>query len=309
MAMNKASAQKTKPTGRDMKRPSKKKKRVRHKTVHIRTSMRGWKKTMIYVNSGLACACTGLIISIAILLSTPLPKIISLPVGTGSAKASPAVKIMPERLLYPLSEYDFIASHNPFSPNRKDWLVKTSDSGRPVKIPVSMALASSGSTRSVPFDKITLYGTLILADKKKALISHPAPAVGQKPFVIVQEGEEIGGYLVKSIEEKQIILERGGQEFVAKLVSDKLVGQLGTVRPSAVDSMGQPSSTAGKTTNVDSMGQPSSTAGKTTKPEAKPEDREAAYNQLFELDSLLEEGKISQEEYEQQELELLKKLK
>lgn len=292
MAMNKASTQKTKLTGRDMKRPSKKK-RVRHKTVHIRTSMRGWKKTMIYVNSGLACACTGLIISIAILLSTPLPEIISLPAGTGSAKASPAVKIMPERLLYPLSEYDFIASHNPFSPNRKDWLVKTSDSGRLAKIPGSMALASSGSTRSVPFDKITLYGTLILADKKKALISHPAPAIGQKPFVIVQEGEEIGGYLVKSIEEKQIILEKGGQEFVAKLVSDKLVGQLGTVRPSAVDSMGQPSSTAGKT----------------TKPEAKPEDREAVYNQLFELDSLLEEGKISQEEYEQQELELLKKLK
>ncbi len=292
MAMNKASAQKTKLAGRDMKRPSKKK-RVRHKTVHIRTSMRGRKKTMIYVNSGLACACTGLIISIAILLSTPLPKIISLPVGTGSAKASPAVKIMPERLLYPLSEYDFIASHNPFSPNRKDWLVKTSDSGRPAKIPVSMALASSGSTRSVPFDKITLYGTLILADKKKALISHPEPVVGQKPFVIVQEGEEIGGYLVKSIEEKQIVLEKGGREFVAKLVSDKLVGQLGTVRPSAVDSMGQPSSTAGKT----------------TKPEAKPEDREAVYNQLFELDSLLEEGKISQEEYEQQELELLKKLK
>lgn len=292
MAINKASAQKTKPTGRDMKRPSKKK-RVRHNTVHIRTSMRGWKKTMIYVNSGLACACTGLIIFIAILLSTPLPEIISLPAGTGSAKASPAVKIMPERLLYPLSEYDFIASHNPFSPNRKDWLVKTSDSGRPAKIPGSMALASSGSTRSVPFDKITLYGTLILADKKKALISHPAPAIGQKPFVIVQEGEEIGGYLVKSIEEKQIILEKGGREFVAKLVSDKLVGQLGTVRPSAVDSMEQPSSTTGKT----------------TKPVAKPEDREAVYNQLFELDSLLEEGKISQEEYEQQELELLKKLK
>ncbi|MBI4554154.1 MAG: gas vesicle protein GvpG [Planctomycetes bacterium] len=259
-------------------------------TVYFRTPLRGWRKTMMYINSGLVCTNIGLAIWIAILLTIPLPETLSHTGGVGSAPLPPTLQAPTEKLTPTLNKYDPVTEHNLFSNTRTDWAVAVSDKEGSAKTPNS---TSRGAAPPVSIDKFILYGTATIGGKKKALISHPSPAPGQNPILTVKEGDEVAGYLVRRIEEKQITLEKGKEEFVVKLLPGAQAGQ----------ALGAKAPTPG------AVGQSPSVAAEASKPGEKGISKESLYNRLFELDTLLEEGKISQEEYDKREEEVLEKLK
>lgn len=244
----------------------------------------------MYINSGLVCTNIGLAIWTTILLTIPLPETLSHTRGIGSTPLPPTLQVPTEKLTSPLNKYNPLTERNLFSNTRTDWVVAVSDKEGSAKTPTS---TSRGATPAVSIDKFILYGTATIGGKKKALISHPSPAPGQNPILTVKEGDEVAGYLVRRIEEKQITLEKGKEEFVVKLLPGAQGGQ----------TLGAKASTPG------AVGQSPSVVAEASKPGEKGMSKESLYNRLFELDTLLEEEKISQEEYDKQEEEILEKLK
>jgi hypothetical protein len=110
--------------------------------------------------------------------------------------------------------YTIISTKNVFSPQRKEWVVKAAipKSIEPIKkrFPKKKALARKPR-------KIILHGIVIAGDIRKALIKNPMTGVRGKKTVYVEEGEEIEGYIVTSIESDQIRLDWQGEEIIIKL--------------------------------------------------------------------------------------------
>ena len=110
--------------------------------------------------------------------------------------------------------YTIISTKNVFSPQRKEWVVKAT-------IPklvesVKKRLPRKKTLARKP-KKIILHGVVIAGDIRKALIKNPMTGVSKKKNVYVEEGEEVEGYMVTSIESDQIRLDWQGEEIIIKL--------------------------------------------------------------------------------------------
>ncbi len=110
--------------------------------------------------------------------------------------------------------YTIISTKNVFSPQRKEWVAKVAipKSIEPVKKRFPKKKALSGKPR-----KIILHGIVIAGDFKKALIKNPMTGVKNLKAVYVEEGQDIEGYVVTSIESDQIRLDWQGEEIIVKL--------------------------------------------------------------------------------------------
>jgi len=113
--------------------------------------------------------------------------------------------------------YAVIAKKNVFSPQRKEWVVKAVIPN-PSKLTKKKKLARKRS-RGVKPKKIVLHGIIMAGDMRKALISNPLTGVSKKKTLYVEEGEEIEGYKVISIESDQIRLDWQGEEIIVPLYS------------------------------------------------------------------------------------------
>ena len=128
----------------------------------------------------------------------------------------------------PLDTYELIMLNNPFSSTRTPWIsAETSvmapkteaktDTGREEgegggEEIEQTAVSQQKHAGSGP--KISLQGILIFGSNKKALIENPDRSKSDKQFIFVGEGEDIGGYKVKSIEQDQVKLDWYGEEVI-----------------------------------------------------------------------------------------------
>lgn len=121
-----------------------------------------------------------------------------------------------------INDYERILSSNPFSPNRTAWISpeirKDSEQGAYEEEEnededegVEQTVVSQQKPRGTPV-KIVLQGILILGNIKKALIENPDKMTNKKPFIFVEEGDEIAEYKVKNIESNLIKLDWYGEE-------------------------------------------------------------------------------------------------
>ncbi len=113
--------------------------------------------------------------------------------------------------------YDIVATRNIFSPQRKDWVVKA-------VIPKASELKKNTiQNKKKAFagkpKKFVLHGILIAGDMKKALINNPLKGVRKEKTLYVEEGEDLDGYKVTSIEKDRIKLDWNGEEIVVLLYS------------------------------------------------------------------------------------------
>ncbi|NUO08582.1 MAG: hypothetical protein HUU08_07870 [Candidatus Brocadia sp.] len=119
----------------------------------------------------------------------------------------------------PINDYELILSNNPFSPNRTAWAPpETKAESKKQEEAIAQATENQQKPRGTP-RKITLRGTLILGGIRKALIENPDQAVNKKPFIFIEEGEEIAEYKVKNIEPDQIKLDWYGEEQIVVMRS------------------------------------------------------------------------------------------
>jgi hypothetical protein len=188
--------------------------------IHLNT-LYGSKYLLCVINFALICAVIILsIISASIYFFMPL---------IDEAKLSRVLDIQEDNALsdiesidIDLSEeekqiggnYTIISTKNVFSPQRKEWVVKAT-------IPKSVGLAKKRLSKKKALSgkpkKFILHGIVIAGGIKKALIKNPMTGVSGKRTLYVEEGEEIEGYTVTSIESDQIRLDWRGEEFIVKL--------------------------------------------------------------------------------------------
>ena len=115
-------------------------------------------------------------------------------------------------------DYSIISTKNIFSPQRKEWDVvalKTTPRDALKKKTSSKKIAPKRPT------KFLLYGVIIAGDMKKALVNNPSKQRGRKKAVYIEEGDEIEGYTVVSIEADQIRLDWQGEEIIVGLYSEQ----------------------------------------------------------------------------------------
>lgn len=120
----------------------------------------------------------------------------------------------------PINHYELILSNNPFSPNRTVWA--TTEAKTEPQHPEEGSVQPTENQqkpRGTP-KKITLRGILIIGNTRKALIENPDQTTNKKPFLFVEEGEEIAEYRVKTIEPDQVKLDWYGEEQVVVMRSN-----------------------------------------------------------------------------------------
>ena len=118
--------------------------------------------------------------------------------------------------------YELILSNNPFSPNRTAWnpLETKKDTTKAEESAAQLTAATAQQKPKGTPKKITLRGIMILGDTKKALIENPDQTKSKKPFVFIEEGDEIAEYKVKNIEQDQIKLDWYGEEQIVIMRSN-----------------------------------------------------------------------------------------
>lgn len=121
----------------------------------------------------------------------------------------------------PIEYYELILSNNPFSPNRTAWNPPDTkkDFRREEEVVDVQSVENQQKPRGTP-KKITLRGILILGNTRKALIENPDQTKNRKPFIFIEEGEEIAEYKVKNIEPDQIKLDWYGEEQIIVMRSN-----------------------------------------------------------------------------------------
>ncbi len=113
-------------------------------------------------------------------------------------------------------DYGIIAEKNIFSPERKEWVVKVIEPKKrniPINKPREKKIPKKNPR------KIVLHGVIIAGDIRKALINNPSKGGGRKRTIYIEEGDELEGYKVMSIESDHIKLDWGGEEIVVNLYS------------------------------------------------------------------------------------------
>ncbi len=113
-------------------------------------------------------------------------------------------------------DYGIISTKNIFSPDRKEWIAKTSTSkpAKEIKRRFPKKRSSAKKTK-----KFILHGIIITENIKKALINNPMPGLKKKRTLYVEEGDVIEGYRVISIEPDQIMLDWHGEDIIVELYS------------------------------------------------------------------------------------------
>ena len=122
--------------------------------------------------------------------------------------------------------FSVIAKRNVFSHDRKEWLVKAvipkgselDVKKQDKKEMKKKALAQKKALAGKP-KKIVLHGIVMAGGLKKDLINNPLTGVSKKKTLYVEEGEELEGYMVTSIEKDRIKLDWHGEEIVIMLYS------------------------------------------------------------------------------------------
>ncbi|KHE93174.1 MAG: hypothetical protein K8F52_08305 [Candidatus Scalindua rubra] len=122
--------------------------------------------------------------------------------------------------------FGIIAERNVFSHERKEWVVKAlipkSSELKNKKMVrddlAKKALAKKKALAGKP-KKIVLQGVVIAGDLKKALINNPSKGVSKMKTLYIEEGDELEGYKVTSIEKDRIRLDWHGEEIVIMLYS------------------------------------------------------------------------------------------
>jgi len=113
-------------------------------------------------------------------------------------------------------DYGIITEKNIFSPERKDWVVKVIE---PKKRNITINKPRGKKIPKKNPGKIVLHGVIIAGDIRKALINNPLKRGGGKRTIYVEEGDELEGYKVMSIEPDHIKLDWDGEEIVVNLNS------------------------------------------------------------------------------------------
>ena len=116
--------------------------------------------------------------------------------------------------------FSVINEKNMFSRTRKEWVVKAVIPKAPdlKKERAKKGLAKKKALAGKP-KKIILHGVIIAGNLKKALINNPLKGVSKKKTMYVEEGDELEGYKVTSIEKDKIRLDWHGEEIVVMLYS------------------------------------------------------------------------------------------
>ena len=117
--------------------------------------------------------------------------------------------------------FSVINEKNMFSHMRKEWVVKAvipNASERKKKERAKKGLAKKKALAGKP-KKIILHGVVIAGDLKRALINNPLKGVSKKTTMYVEEGDELEGYKVTSIEKDKIRLDWHGEEIIVTLYS------------------------------------------------------------------------------------------
>ena len=122
--------------------------------------------------------------------------------------------------------FSIIAERNVFSHERKEWVVKAAipkaselKNKKMVRDNLAKkALAKKKAMAGKP-KKIILHGVVIAGDLKKALINNPLKGVSKMKTLYVEEGDELEGYKVTSIEKDLIRLDWHGEEIIIMLYS------------------------------------------------------------------------------------------
>lgn len=185
---------------------------------YINKGLKGWKRYLPLINIALFFGVIALgVIGVALFYVVPSPfmglgspktKTTSLQVSVPTIKTDTALQ----------EEYNMFTDENVFSPSRKEWtLLKPKAGGKDAQ-----KLAAGKVTPKVPPKQINLYGVAIFGGMKKALVKNTDPATYRvTPFVYVKEGDDVGGYKVKSIEPNLVRLVWEGQEFVVSIFEAK----------------------------------------------------------------------------------------
>lgn len=184
---------------------------------YINEGIKGWKRYLPLMNIILFLGVITLgVVGVVLFHAVPSP-------FTGLERLK--TKIQPQQVSEPTiqtnsalkEDYDLLANENPFAPGRKEWVPP-----KPKVSPEARKKIMINAATKVPPKKIDLYGVAIFENMKKALVKNPDPGkYGAAPFFYVEEGNEIGGYNVKSIEPQLIRLVWEGQEFAVNIFEDK----------------------------------------------------------------------------------------
>lgn len=103
--------------------------------------------------------------------------------------------------------YAVISEKNLFRPDRTEWIIEKPDA----KI----------VDKKINPDKLELYGTIIIGDKKSALIHEKKSKKKDKKTEVYSLGDYIGGYVVSAIEEKRVVLDYYGEKLTLYLHEGK----------------------------------------------------------------------------------------
>lgn len=103
--------------------------------------------------------------------------------------------------------YAVISEKNLFRPDRTEWVIEKPDA----KI----------VDKKVDPNKLELYGTIIIGDKKSALIHEKKSRKKDEKTEIYSLGDYIGGYVVAAIDEKRVVLDYYGEKLTLYLHEGK----------------------------------------------------------------------------------------
>ncbi|HHT9136265.1 MAG TPA: hypothetical protein ACFYEK_03380 [Candidatus Wunengus sp. YC60] len=185
--------------------------------------LRQWKHYLPLINLALLVGSAGLAIA-CVLLVYHAPENITKPekhVDESLVKKNSLPPLVPS--IKTTDYYELILSNNPFSPNRTAWVPPETKTDAKHEENASQASAQTAENQQKPKGipkKITLRGIVILGDTRKALIENPDQTKNKKPFIFIEEGEEIAEYKVKNIEQDQVKLDWYGEEHIVIMRSN-----------------------------------------------------------------------------------------
>jgi hypothetical protein len=111
--------------------------------------------------------------------------------------------------------YDIISKKNLFRPDRSEWVIDKQE--------------SKLAEKKIDPDKLELFGTIIVGDKKSALIYNKKAKVKvkrrrnikAKKTELYTLGDYLGGYIISAIEEKRVVLDFYGEKVTLNLHEGK----------------------------------------------------------------------------------------
>ncbi len=145
---------------------------------------------------------------------------------TESSEAEPADIDSKNKQKIESDTFQVINEKNVFSHNRKEWIVKavipkSSELKNKKMVRAGLAKKALAKKKAIAGKpkKIILHGVVIAGGVKKALINNPLKGASKKKTLYVEEGDELEGYKVTSIEKDLIRLDWHGEEIVIMLYS------------------------------------------------------------------------------------------